>query len=67
MDLGKPQLVEVEREELVSLKRIRRLAGMLLCTTDSDHVEALRELDSACGEHYRRFEANPQQRWRRPA
>lgn len=55
---------EVETEELISLRRIRRLAGSLL-TAAGDRDRILRELDAACARHYQQFEHNPQERWRR--
>lgn len=63
-ELGAPHMIQVDREQLVLLGRIRRLAQAHRMSTDEQHERTGRELDEAIAEHYQRFERNPQERWR---
>jgi len=63
-ELGRPAIVEVERERLILLDAIRRKTQAYLMSTDEQHRRLGIELEELLAEHYARFERDHQSRWR---
>ena len=63
-EIGRPRMELVDSEEMMSLQAIRRLSQAYLLSSDHQHDDQRRTLEQLLAEHYRRFEARPQERWK---